>query len=87
MSYTISVGQGERVGLIVTTQLAVIFINSLVEAQAAPAGDAKGPILCDFVQFVTCHCICALVETIVVLHFFNDENCTLPASLNIVVNG
>lgn len=86
MSYLIGVGQGERVGLIITTQLAVIFINSLVEEQAAPAGDAKGPILCDFVQFVTCHCICALVETIVVLHFYSDGNCTLPSSLNIVVN-
>ena len=49
-------------------QLAVIFLNNLVEANVSPSsGDFSEPILPKFIQFATTHCVIAILESILLL--------------------
>ena len=72
LSYMLNATSGERVGLIIAVQLAIVFIITLVEANAAPPGDYNPPIILGFIMFVTVHCIIAFVETIAIIYFYSD---------------
>ena len=68
VSFLIPATYGERVGFVITTQLAVTFIMSTVEQQAAPSGDLNSPKLYAFVRYVTFLCIISLIDTLFFLH-------------------
>ena len=45
LSYLINATGGERIGLIITVELAIVFVTTLVEEHAAPAGDLPPPMI------------------------------------------
>ena len=65
-----------RVGI--SVQLAIVFIITLVEENAAPAGDHNPPVILGFIQFITIHCIIAFIETIGILYFYADGVILIP---------
>ena len=52
LSFLIPATCGERVGFVITVQLAVAFATIQVEQEAAPSGDLPRPLLSSFVQYV-----------------------------------
>ena len=51
-SFLIPANEGERIGYIITIHLAIVFIMSMVEEQAAPSGDFPRPKLFGMINFV-----------------------------------
>lgn len=51
-TFLVPVESGERIGLIMTIQLGVIFSMTLIEANAAPSGDFASPLIVWFIYYV-----------------------------------
>ena len=52
LSFLIPATCGERLGFVITIQLAVTFATQMIEQEAAPSGDFPQPVIFGFVQYV-----------------------------------
>ena len=70
--------EGERFGLLVTIQLALIFVIQLVEQQVPPSGDYSEPMIFGFVRFATIQCVIVLMQSVLLLHIHNNGDIKIP---------
>ena len=68
ISFLIPPKSGERIGYVITIQLALTFISKTVEEESPPSGDFPQPKILSFVTYVTIICILSMMETIGYLH-------------------
>ena len=78
LSFLIPATGGERVGLVVTVCLAVVFVTATIESAAAPSGDMKPPELFKFIRYVTWLCVVSLCDAIFYLYHQEKGGLILP---------
>ena len=81
LSFLIPPTSGERVGYIITIQLAVTFINQTVQEKGPASGDLNPPMLFTFIRYVTGLCVASLLQTVLYfLYHKQDGSSSIPLS-------
>lgn len=71
MSLLMPPKSGERIGYIITVQLALTFISQTVQEKGPSSGDLPPPKLFNFIRYVTGLCVMSLMET--VMYLYNEK--------------
>ena len=82
LSFLIPPTSGERVGYIITIQLAVTFINQTVQEKGPATGDLNPPMLFMFIRYVTGLCIASLLQTVIYFFYHKQDGSSTSRPLS-----